>query len=160
MLHGVLVPIHSSNVGREIVPSWCRNSGPITCLQDGHLWKAPKVKSCLSHLRKKVPLQKHLIPGQKICLHIEVGRNVCWKKSNAMLVSQTQYPAGQSGKKRRHCTTLITQICFSSTVIQMQGNNLTGEAEGHPTEHDGNSLKLLQGNMSPRQGTWPGTTNR
>ena len=36
MLHGVLVPIHSSNVGREIVPSWCRNSGPITYLQDGH----------------------------------------------------------------------------------------------------------------------------
>ena len=23
MLHGVLVLIHSSNVGREIVPSWC-----------------------------------------------------------------------------------------------------------------------------------------
>ena len=84
---------------------------------------------------------------------IEVGRNVCWKKSNTMLVSQTQYPAGQSGKKRRHCTTLITQVCFSSTVIQMQGNNLTREAEGHPTEHDGNSLKFLQGNMSPRQGT-------
>ena len=36
MLHRVLVPIHSSNIGREIVPSWCRNSGPDTCLQDGH----------------------------------------------------------------------------------------------------------------------------
>ena len=36
MLHGVLVPIHSSNVGREIVSSRCRNSDPITCLQDGH----------------------------------------------------------------------------------------------------------------------------
>ena len=30
------MPIHSSNVGREIVSSWCRNWGPITCLQDGH----------------------------------------------------------------------------------------------------------------------------
>ena len=36
MLHRVLMPIHSSNVGREIVPSLCRNSGQITCLQDGH----------------------------------------------------------------------------------------------------------------------------
>ena len=44
--------------------------------------------------------------------------------------------AGQSGKKRRHCTTLITQVCLSSTVIQMQGNHLTREAEGHPAEHD------------------------
>ena len=33
---GVLVPICSSNVAREIVSSWCRNAGPITCLQDGH----------------------------------------------------------------------------------------------------------------------------
>ena len=93
--------------------------------QQVHLWKAPKVKSCLSHLREKVTLWKQLILGQKICLHIEVGRNVCWKKSNTMLVSQTQYPAGQPGKKRRHCTTLITQVCLSSTVIQMQGNHLT-----------------------------------
>ena len=98
--------------------------------QEVHLLKAPKVKSCLSHLRKKVPLWKHPIPGQKICLHIEVGRNVCLKKSNTMLVSQTQYLAGQSGKERRHCTTLITQVFLSSTVIQMQGNNLTREAEG------------------------------
>ena len=28
MLHGVLVPIQRSNVGREIVPSWCRNHPP------------------------------------------------------------------------------------------------------------------------------------
>ena len=34
MLHRILVLIHRSNVGREIVPSWHRNSGPITCLQD------------------------------------------------------------------------------------------------------------------------------
>ena len=33
MLHRILVPIHHSNVGREIVPSWHRNSGPITSLQ-------------------------------------------------------------------------------------------------------------------------------
>ena len=87
--------------------------------QEVHLWKAPKVKSCLSHLGKKMPLQKHPIPGQKICLHIEVGRNVCWKKSNTVLVSQTQYLAGQSGRKRRHCTPLITQVHLSSTVIQI-----------------------------------------
>ena len=37
-----------------------------------------------------------------------VGRNICWNKSNTMLVSQIQYPAGQPRKKRRHCTTLIT----------------------------------------------------
>ena len=36
MLHRVLMLICSSNVGREIVPSWCRNSGLVTCLQDGH----------------------------------------------------------------------------------------------------------------------------
>ena len=92
-------------------------------------------------------------PRTENLLHIEVGRNVCWKKSNTMLIGQSQYLAGQSGKKRRHCTTLITQVCFSSTVIQMQGNNLTREAEGHPTEHDDNSLKFLLGNMRPRQGT-------
>ena len=100
--------------------------------QQVHLWKAPKAKSCLSHPREKVPLQKQLIPGQIICLHIEVGRIVCWKKSNTILVSQTQYLAGQLGKKRRHCTTLITEMSLSSTVIQMQGNHLTREAEGHP----------------------------
>ena len=99
--------------------------------QQVHLWKAPKAKSCLSHMREKMPLQKQLILGQIICLHIEVGRNVCWNKSNTMLVSQTQYLAGQPAKKRRHCTTLITQVCLSSTVIQMQGNHLTREAEGH-----------------------------
>ena len=55
--------------------------------QQVHLWKAPKAKSHLSHLREKVILQKQLILGQIICLHIEVGRNVCWKKSNTMLVS-------------------------------------------------------------------------
>ena len=76
-----------------------------------------------------MPLWKQLILGQKMCLHIEVGRNVCWKKSNTMLVGQTQYTAGQSGKKRRHCTTLITQVCLSSTVIQMQGNHLTRKVE-------------------------------
>ena len=36
MLYRVLVPICSSNVGGEIVPSWCRNYDPVTCLQDGH----------------------------------------------------------------------------------------------------------------------------
>ena len=36
ILHWVLVLICSSNVGREIVPSWFRNSGPVTHLQDGH----------------------------------------------------------------------------------------------------------------------------
>ena len=46
-------------------------------------------------------------------------------KSNTMLVSQTQYPAGQPGKKRRYCITLITQISLSSAFIQMQGDNLT-----------------------------------
>ena len=122
--------------------------------------EGPKDKSCLSHLRMKVPLWKQLIPGQIICLHIEVGTNVCWNKSNTMLVSQTQYPAGQPGKKRGHFTTLITQVSLSSAVIQMQGNHLTKEVEGHPTEHDGNSLNLLQGNMSPTKRTLPGTTNQ
>ena len=72
-----------------------------------------------------MPLQKHLIPGQIIGLHIQVGRNVCWNKSNTVLVGQTQYLAGQSGKKRRCCKTLITQISLSSAVIQMQVNHLT-----------------------------------
>ena len=64
--------------------------------------EGPKGESCLSHLREKMPLWKHLIPGKIISLHIEVGKNVCWNKSNALLVSQTQYLAGQPGKKRRH----------------------------------------------------------
>ena len=29
--------------------------------------------------------------------HIEIGRNVCWNKSNTMLVSQTQHLAGNTG---------------------------------------------------------------
>ena len=99
-------------------------SGTRRC-QQVHLWKAQKVKSCLSHLRKNMPPWKHVILGQIISLHIEVGRNVCWNESNTMLVSQTQYLAGLPGKKRRHCTTLITQISLSSSVIQMQGNYLT-----------------------------------
>ena len=86
------------------------------------------------HLREKIPFWNHLVPGQwqVIYLHIEVGRNVCWNKSNTMLVGQTQYLAGQPGKKQRHCTTLITQISLSIAVIQVQGNHLTREAEGHP----------------------------
>ena len=100
--------------------------------QQVHLWKAPKAKSHLSHLREKVPLQKQLIPWQIINLHIEVGRNVSWKKSNTVLVGQTQYLAVQPGKKRRHCTTLITKVSLSHTVIQMQGNHLTREVKGHP----------------------------
>ena len=42
--------------------------------------------------------------------HIEIGRNVCWDKSNTVLVSQTQYLAAKSGKKRRYCTTLIIHM--------------------------------------------------
>ena len=73
--------------------------------------------------------------------------------SNTMLVSQTQYLAGQPGKRRRHRTALITQISLSSAVIQMKGKHLTKQVEGYPTQHHGNSLKLLQGNMSPTQRT-------
>ena len=58
-------------------------------------------------------------PLQIIGLHIEVGRNVCWIKGNTMLVGKTQHLAGQPGKKRRYCTTLITQIRLSSDAIQM-----------------------------------------
>ena len=93
--------------------------------QQIHLWKASKVKNHFSHLREEMPLWKHLILGQIIGLHIEVGRNVCWNKSNTMLVGRTQYLTGQPGKKRRHCTTLITQISLSNAVIQMQANHLT-----------------------------------
>ena len=74
------------------------------------LWKVPKVKSCLSHLREKMPLWKHLILGQITSLHIEVGRNVCWNKNNTMLVSQIQYLSCRPAwKERRHSTNLITQ---------------------------------------------------
>ena len=88
--------------------------------QKVHLWKAPKAKGCMSHLREKMPLWKQLISGQIICLHIEVGRNICWNASNTMFVGQTQYLAGQPGKKRRHCTTLITQVSLSSAIVQME----------------------------------------
>ena len=85
----------------------------------------PKGQSCLSHLRDKMLLQKQPTLVQVIGLHIGIGKNVCWNMSNTVLVSQTQYPLVQPGKKRRHCTTLITQISFYSAVIQMQGNHLT-----------------------------------
>ena len=39
MLLRILVPICGSNICLKIVPSWSRNSGPGTCLQDGHLGK-------------------------------------------------------------------------------------------------------------------------
>ena len=90
----------------------------------GPTLEGPKGEKLPEPPRKKMPLCKQLILPQIISLHIEVGRNVYWIKSNTMLVSQTQYPAGQPGKKRRHCTTLITQICHSSAVIQMLGNHL------------------------------------
>ena len=32
--------------------------------------------------------------GQIICLHIGIGSNVCWNKSNTMLGSQTHYLVG------------------------------------------------------------------
>ena len=62
----------------------------------------PKGESCLSHLREKMLHRKHLTLGLIIGLHIQMGRNVCWNKSKTVLVSQTQYLAGQPGKKRRY----------------------------------------------------------
>ena len=94
--------------------------------------EGPKGKKWVEPPEGEVPLQKQLILEQIIWLHIEVGRNVCWNKSNTMLVGQTECLAGQLGEKRRHCTTLITQVSLSSAVIQMQGNHLTREAEGYP----------------------------
>ena len=35
-LYRILVPFCSSNVAGKIVSSWHRNSGPVTCLLDGH----------------------------------------------------------------------------------------------------------------------------
>ena len=36
MLYGIMVPICSSDICGKIVSSWHRNSGPVTCQQDGH----------------------------------------------------------------------------------------------------------------------------
>ena len=44
MLYRVLVQLCSGNVGGKIVSSWCRNSGPVTCPQDGHQ-KTPATKA-------------------------------------------------------------------------------------------------------------------
>ena len=63
-------------------------------------------------------------PETEISPHIEVGRNVCQTKGNTIQVSQPQYSAGQSGKQRRHCTTLITQVCLSHTVTQCKATAL------------------------------------
>ena len=106
-----------------------------------------------------MPLWKQLTLGQIISLHIEMGRNVHWKKSIAVLVSQTQYPVHQPGKNRRHCTSMITQISFCSAVIQMLDNHLTSQVESHSMQHHGDGLKLLQGNMSPTHRTRPESTN-
>ena len=54
MLYGILVLIHSNNVGREIVPSWCKNSGPVTCLQDGHQ-ETPATKAAEAAIPKREP---------------------------------------------------------------------------------------------------------
>ena len=45
---------------------------------------------------------------RKISLLIEISRNAWWNKSTTMLVSQIQYVAGQSGKRKRYCTMFIT----------------------------------------------------
>ena len=47
-----------------------------------------------------------------------MGRNVCWNKGNTVLVSKTQYPAGQSGKKEivYHLDYInkLLQCCYSN----------------------------------------------
>ena len=85
----------------------------------------PKGEKLHESLSENMPLWKHLTLGQIIGLHIEMARNVCWNKSYTVIVGQSQYQAGQPGKKRGHSTTLITQISFCSAVIQMLGNCLS-----------------------------------
>ena len=36
MLHRILVPIYSVDISGKRVSSWCRNSGPVTFMQNGH----------------------------------------------------------------------------------------------------------------------------
>ena len=46
-----------------------------------------------------MPVWKQLTLGQITCIHIDTSKNACQNKSNTVLVSQTQYPADQPGKK-------------------------------------------------------------
>ena len=84
-----------------------------------------KVKMLLGQCEKQDATPEATRPMTDNQLYTEMGRNACWNKSNTVLLGQTQYSAGWSGKKGRYCTTLIPQISFDSAVIQMQGNHLT-----------------------------------
>ena len=80
MLHRVLVPIHSSNVGREIVPSWCRNLGPVTCLQNGH------------------PGKHHLLRLQKQQPPLKEPRDICALATQRTFLTQEEMVLAQTGQ--------------------------------------------------------------
>ena len=96
-------------------------------------------------------LQKQLTPGQITSLHIDMGSNICWNKSNTVLVSQmliSSWPAWKENEKPYHLD--YTDKAFVSTIIQMQGNHLYQiKWKAILDSIMVMGLKLLKGNMSP-----------
>ena len=86
--------------------------------QQIQLWLTPKQESYSGYVRKKMPLGDQLSIQKIFSIHIEMGRNACWKNSNTMLVRQIQYAAGKSLERKSDTgPTLITSISFSSNII-------------------------------------------
>ena len=78
----------------------------------------PEVETTLEISEEDVATLQPTFP-KMITFHMEMGRYVCSNKGNTLLVGQTQYEAGSSGKTKRYCIILITYKSFSNTIIHM-----------------------------------------
>ena len=71
------------------------------------LLEDPKVTTLLGQYKEDNTTPEAIVPCDRhITFHIEKGGVVCWNKIKTVLVGQTQYPTGQSGKQKRYHTTL------------------------------------------------------
>ena len=77
----------------------------------------PKIEMLSDICQEEGAILEPTIP-MIVSFHIEMGRYVCCKQSNTLHVGPYSKCSRLSGKKRKYFTTLITQINFSSTIIQ------------------------------------------
>ena len=73
----------------------------------------PKGKKLLSHLREKMPLQRQMTLWQMISLHIEMGRNLHWDKSNT--ACQSDSISSKSAWKERE---ILYHIDYTDKPLQ------------------------------------------
>ena len=103
--------MHSTSRPQDVVHfPWCNTADTTWYMRlptDPPLVE-PKVEMQLGQCEEEDATLPNL--WQIICFHIEAGRNVYQKKSNTVLVGQTQYLAGQSGKKRRNFTSWLHKL--------------------------------------------------